>query len=126
MARTQAISLLSAVGSSAELKELYGIVIDGVQKETLSSVLKSQAYTGNPASGSVEFKRFENSSAKNYGTARAAGKGDAITVPAITVNLDQNKEIVEECAKKDLDTFGATSILKRRAANHIDTMASVW
>ena len=74
MARTKALSLLQAAGTRADLKEIYGIVIDNIQKDTLSSGLKSQAYTGNPAAGSVEFKRFVNSASKNYGAARAAAK----------------------------------------------------
>lgn len=86
--------------------------------------MKSTLYTGNPATGSVEFKRFVNSTARNYGTARAAAKGDAVTAPPIVVNLDQKKEIVEEVAQFDLDTFGVTNVMKRRAANHIDTMAT--
>lgn len=124
MARTKALSLLQAAATKADLAEIYGIVIDNVQKDTLSSGLKSQAYTGNPAAGSVEFKRFVNSSSKTYGTARTAQKGDAITAPPVTVNLDQHREIVEECTKFDLDTFGVSGIMARRAANHIDTMVS--
>lgn len=124
MARTKAISLLQAVDTKADLSEIYGIVIDGVRKETLSGFLKSDLYRGNPAVGSVEFRRFVNAKSKDYGTARAAGKGDAITAPPVTVNLDQKKEIVEEVAKFDLDTFGVTSIMARRAANHIDTMVT--
>lgn len=124
MARTSAISLINSGALKAELKELYGYVIENVQKNTLSSALKSQAYTGNPATGSVEFRRFKNSTSKDYGTARAAGKGDAITAPPITVNLDQHKEIVEECAKFDLDTFGVGGIMARRVDDHIRTMTS--
>lgn len=124
MARTKAISLLQAAATKADLQEIYGIVIDNVMKDTLSSGLKSQAYTGNPAAGSAEFKRFVNSVAKTYGTARTAGKGDAITAPPVTVNLDVHREIVEECAKFDLDTFGIGAIMARRASNHIDTMVS--
>lgn len=124
MARTKALSLLQAAGTKADLKEIYGIVIDNVMKDTLSSGLKSQAYTGNPAAGSVEFKRFANSQAKTYGTARNAGKGDEITAPPVTVNIDTHKEIIEEVAKFDLDAFGVGSIMARRASNHIDTMVS--
>ena len=58
MARTNAISLLSGVSTPATLAEIYGLVIENVQKSTLSTALKSQQYTGNPAAGSVEFKRF--------------------------------------------------------------------
>ena len=124
MARTQAISLLEAAGKKAELSEIYGIVIDNVKKDTLSGVLKSQLYTGNPAAGSVEFKRFVNSSDDEYGTARAAGKGKEITAPPVTVNLDTHREIVEEIAKRDLEAFGVTNIMARRAINHIDTMTN--
>lgn len=124
MARTNAISLLAGTSTPATLAELYGLVIENVQKSALSVGLKSNSYTGNPAVGSVEYKRFVNSEAKTYGTARTAGKGDKVTVPPITVNLDQHKEIVEEIAKRDIEQFGVTGIMQRRADNHVMTMAS--
>ena len=70
MARTNAISLLAGASTPATLAEIYGRVIENVQKSTLSTTLKSQLYTGNPAAGSVEFKRFVNSASKAYGTAQ--------------------------------------------------------
>ena len=124
MARTKAISLIQTGSTKVDLAELSGLVIGNIQKDTLSSGLKSQSYTGNPASGSVEYKRFKNSVSQNYGTARAAGKGSAITVPPTTVNLNTHKEIVEEAAKFDLDTFGVGNIMARRADNHVDTVAA--
>lgn len=124
MARTKAISLLSGTDTPADLAEVYGLVIDNVQKSTLSTALKSQQYTGNPAAGSVEFKRFVNSESKDYGTARTAGKGDKVKAPPTTVNLSQHKEIVEEVAKFDLDTFGVASLMQRRADNHVSSMAA--
>lgn len=124
MARTNAISLLSAASTPATLEEIYGLVIENVQKSTLSTALKSQMYTGNPASGSVEFKRFVNSASKVYGTARTAGKGDKITAPPTTVNLSNHKEIVEEVAKFDIDTFGVADIMRRRADNHVMSMSA--
>ena len=124
MARTNAISLLAGASTPVTLAEIYGLVIENVQKSTLSTSLKSQQYTGNPAAGSVEFKRFANSEAKTYGTARTAAKGDKITVPPTTVNLSTHKEIVEEVAKFDLDTFGVAGIMQRRADNHVLTMAA--
>ena len=124
MARTNAISLLAGASTPATLAEIYGLGIENVQKSTLSTSLKSQQYTGNPAAGSVEFKRFANSEAKTYGTARTAAKGDKITVPPTTVNLSTHKEIVEEVAKFDLDTFGVAGIMQRRADNHVLTMAA--
>ncbi len=124
MARTKAISLIQSGATKVDLSELSGLVIGNIQKDTLSSGLKSQAYTGNPASGSVEFKRFKNSASQPYGTARTNGHGDAITVPPTTVNLNVHKEIVEEAAKFDLDTFGVGNVMARRADNHVDTVSS--
>ena len=124
MARTKAISLIQNGATKVELAELSGLVIQNIQKDTLSSGLKSQSYTGNPASGSVEYRRFKNSVSQDYGTARAAGKGTALTVPPTTVNLNTHKEIVEEAAKFDLDTFGVGNIMARRADNHVDTVAA--
>ena len=124
MARTNAISLLAGTSTPATLAEIYGLVLENVQKSALSTGLKSQQYTGNPASGSAEFKRFVNSTSKDYGTARTAGKGDKITAPPITVNLDTHKEIVEEIAKFDMDTFGVAGIMQRRADNHVLSMAA--
>lgn len=124
MARTKAISLIQTGATKVDLAELSGLVIGNIQKDTLASGLKSQSYTGNPGSGSVEYKRFKNSVSQDYGTARAAGKGSAITVPPTTVNLNTHKEIVEEAAKFDLDTFGVGNIMARRADNHVDTVAA--
>ena len=124
MARTKAISLIQNGATKVELAELSGLVIQNIQKDTLASGLKSQSYTGNPASGSVEYRRFKNSVSQDYGTARAACKGTALTVPPTTVNLNTHKEIVEEAAKFDLDTFGVGNIMARRADNHVDTVAA--
>lgn len=124
MARTSAISLIGSGAMKAELAELYGYVIENVQKETLSSALKSQDFTGNPAAGSVEYRRFVNSTSKEYGTARAAGKGDLVKAPPVTVNLGNHREIVEEMAKFDMDSFGVGDIVARRTGNHVNSMVS--
>lgn len=124
MARTKAISLIQNGQTKVDLAELSGLVIQNIQKDTLAAGLKSQSYTGNPASGSVEYRRFKNSVSQDYGTARAAGKGTALTVPPTTVNLNTHKEIVEEAAKFDLDTFGVGNVMARRADNHVDTVAA--
>lgn len=58
MARTKAISLIQNGATKVELAELSGLVIQNIQKDTLASGLKSQSYIGNPASGSVEYRRF--------------------------------------------------------------------
>ena len=51
MARTKAISLIQSGATKVDLAELSGLVIANIQKETLASGLKSQSYTGNPATG---------------------------------------------------------------------------
>lgn len=124
MARTKALSLIQSGSTTVDLAEISGLVIENIQKATLANGLKSQSYTGNPATGSVEYKRFANATSKAYGTARAAAAGDKVTVPPVTVNLDQHREIVEEVAKFDLDTFGVSNLMARRADNHVDTVAA--
>lgn len=124
MARTKAISLIQSGGTKVELSEVSGLVIENIQKETLSSGLKSQSYTGDPATGSVEYKRFKNSASQAYGTARTAGKGTVLTAPPTPVNLATHREIVEEAAKFDLDTFGVGNIMARRGDNHTDTVVA--
>lgn len=124
MARTATFSILKAVGQNADLKEVYGAVIEGVRKNTLAGSLKNQSYSGNPGAGSVEYKRFVNSKSQAYGTARAATVGNKITVPPIILNIDTRKEIVEEVTKADIDMFGVGTIMARRAQNHLETLES--
>ena len=40
------------------------------------------------------------------------------------MNLNQHKEIVEEVAKFDLDTFGVAGVMQRRADNHVVSMSA--
>lgn len=40
----------------------------------------------------------------------------------VTVNLSVHKEIVEEVAKFDIETFGIADIMRRRADNHAQSM----
>ena len=83
------------------LSELYGRVIQNIMKSLVSTGLKNQDLSGDPKSGSVEVKRFANAQPKDYGTARAAGKGDAVKAEPITVSINKDKEIVEEIEEKD-------------------------
>lgn len=125
MARQDALSILNAAGSAEEqLAQLHGQVIENLQKAALSLRLKNNAYSGDPTSGSVEFDRFANATSKAYGTARAAGAGDALKDGKITVNIDTDKEIVEEISRKDVKLFGVPSIMSRRAVNHDKVMAA--
>lgn len=83
MARTKAISLIQSGSTKADLAELSGLVIANIQKDTLAQGLKSQAYTGNPASGSVEFKRFKNSASQPYGDLPVCLPGERRVLPVV-------------------------------------------
>ena len=124
MARIAALSMLNTEGGQEYLAELYGRVIEGVQKALVSAGMKNMDLSGDPVSGTVEAKRFANATPKSYGTARTAGKGDAVKAKPVTVAIDVDKEIVEELEQKDVRLYGVDGVLDRRAANHILRMAA--
>lgn len=125
MARQNALSITQLNGSTPEkLAELYGQVIENVQKSALSMRLKNNAWSGDPTSGSVEFDRFANATSRAYGTARSAGEGDKLRSGKITVNIDTDREIVEEISRKDVKLYGVANIMARRAVNHDKVMAA--
>ena len=101
MARTQALSIYVDASTKAELMNKIAGVFENLAKKTISGRLKSKNGALNESAGSFEFKRFANATVQTYGTARTAGKGSKIIAPPITVNLDTDKEIVEE-----LNLFG--------------------
>ena len=121
MARTDALSIYTnAAGSTADkLAESYGKVIESIQKGALSEQLKNKDYSGDPTTGSVEINRFKNAASANYGTARTAGNGTTLkNTGKVTINLNVDKEIVEEIEEKDVRTFGVADIIARRRGNH--------
>ena len=78
MPRINALNILLESDGKEYLAELYGKTIEGVQKALISGSMKNMDLSGDPVSGTVEAKRFVNATPKNYGTARTAGKGDAV------------------------------------------------
>lgn len=124
MPRINALSILMDTTGKEYLAELYGHVIEGVQKAMVSTRMKNMDLSGDPVSGTVEAKRFVNATSKDYGTARTAGKGDAVKAKPVTVAIDKDKEIVEELEEKDIRLYGVDGVLDRRAANHILRMAA--
>lgn len=124
MARIQSLNVLLETEGKDYLAELYGKVIENVNKQLVSVNMKNTDLSGNPEAGSVEAKRFVNASSKDYGTARAAGKGDSVKARPVTVAIDQDKEIVEELEQKDVSLYGVDGILSKRANNHVQRMAS--
>ncbi len=124
MPRITSLNMLLESEGKDYLAELYGKVIENVQKALVSSGMKNTDLSGDPVSGSVEAKRFANATSKDYGTARAAGKGDAVKASPVTIVIDQDKEIVEELEEKDIKLYGVDGVLDRRAKNHVLRMAA--
>ena len=106
------------------LKEAYDGVIANVQKNTISSRIKNTDLSGDPDSGTVEAKRFANASSQDYGTARTAGKGNAVKGKTVTIAINQNKEFIEEIEEKDIRLLGVDGLIAKRSANHANRMAA--
>lgn len=125
MARVNALDLVAANGSTpSELAELYGYVIDNVEMGAISTLLKNRLLSGDFSAGSVEARRFLNTSSAAYGTARTAGAGGKIKSSTVTVKKDTYKEIIEEIEEFDLKNFGIGGIVARQADNHAMTMVN--
>jgi len=122
--RVASLAMLLESTGTAYLTELYGKTIENVQKQLLSATMKNQNLSGDPASGSVEVKRFANASGAAYGAARTAGAGAKVKVRPVVIQIDQNREIVEELEDKDVRLFGVENVLGRRASNHAQRMAA--
>lgn len=124
MPRITALNILLDTTGKDYLAELYGKVIENVQKNLVSAGMKNMDLSGDPVSGTVEAKRFVNATSKAYGTARAAGAGDAVKARPVTVAINVDKEIVEELEQKDVRLYGVDGVLDRRAQNHVLRMAA--
>lgn len=124
MARQNALSITTAASTADQLAELTNQVIDNLFASALSVRLKNQMYSGDPTTGSVEFKRFKNAVSQPYGTARGAGEGNALVTDKEVLNINVDKEIVEEIANKDVKLYGIGGIMARRATNHDKVMGA--
>ena len=124
MARTNALSILNGVDQQSQavrdkLAEIYGEVIEAIQKGAISEQIKNKNYSGTPEAGSIEISRFKNATVNNYKTARTAGNGDAVDNSGkVTINVDTDKEIVEEIENKDIALHGVDGIAEKRKVNH--------
>jgi len=116
--RIESLSMLTSAGGAALLQELYGKVIENVQKNLVSATMKNQDLSGDPTSGTLVAKRFVNASSAAYGTARTAGAGSKVKADEVVVAIDTDKEIVEELEEKDIRLYGVEGVLNRRAQNH--------
>ena len=124
--RIQSLNVLLDGSDSGKmlLKEAYDGVIANVQKNTVSSRIKNTDLSGDPDSGTVEAKRFANASSQDYGTARTAGKGNAVKGKTVTIAINQNKEVIEEIEEKDIRLLGVDGLIAKRSANHANRMAA--
>lgn len=101
-----------------KLAEILDGVLENVQVSAVSEQIKAKNGSGEPESGSVGYKRFANAKLKDKGTARTAGKGDSINSKPVTVNIDTDKEIVEELQIKDVKLYGIAGMAEKRKDNH--------
>lgn len=125
MARTDAKSINVDSTTLDKLAERYDEVIKNIQVGALSTQLKNKNLSGDPRAGSVEVSRFANSTSKAYGTARTAGKGEKmLNSGKVTVNIDQDKEIVTEIEMKDLRFRGLADLMGDRTKNHKDVVVT--
>ena len=122
MARTTSINILLSTTGNDLLAEKYGPVIENVMKNPISQQLKNNAPMGDADAGSFEFKRFENVNSNAYGTARAGGAGQAVKVTPVTVNINQDREIIREVEQKDASMYGVENLVEREAASAQRTM----
>jgi hypothetical protein len=123
MARLDALSIELIAGGKDKLAEEYGKVIDNIQHITLASKLKNTDLSGDPTSGTVEAKRFKNIVGNTYGTARTAGKGQAVKETPVVIAINDDTEYIEEVEEKDLKTYGVNGLIERRTKNHQDALA---
>lgn len=126
MPRIESLNVLLDGSDSGKmlLKEAYDGVIENVQKATVSSKIKNTDLSGDPDAGTVEAKRFANASSQAYGTARTAGKGNAVKGKPVTISIDTNREFVEEIEQKDVRLLGVDGLIAKRSANHAQRMAA--
>jgi hypothetical protein len=124
MARQESLNILLENSGKMLLAEEYKGVIENLQSILVSSTIKNQDLSGDPTGGSVEAKRFANAVPQEYGTARTAGKGNSVKGTAVTINISNDREIVEEVEEKDAMLLGVEGLIQRRVANHPLQMAN--
>ena len=122
MARQDSLSIFDTAETKAKLSESYGKVIENIEKSTISSLLKNTELSGDPDSGSVEARRIANTDSKQYGTARTGGKGESVKAPSVVVNIDTDRELINEVEEKDLSMFGVDGLIQKKSASNERSM----
>lgn len=99
------------------LNQILAGVIENIQVTAVSEKIKNKKGSGNPEAGTIQYKRFANATLQAKGTARTAGKGKALEDENILINLNDDKEIIEELQKKDIKLLGVPALAEKRKAN---------
>lgn len=99
------------------LNQVLKGVVENIQVGAVSEAIKNKRGSGNPEAGTIQYKRFANAVLKSKGTARLAGKGSPLEDENILINLNDDKEIVEELQNKDVKLLGIPALAERRRAN---------
>lgn len=118
----ESLSILTTDEGGEMLAETFKGVIENVQKATISNAYKNTELSGDPDSGSFTAKRFANANSKDYGSARTAGKGESVKALNVIVNVDTDREFVEELEAKDIKLYPVKDVVGRRANNHAQGM----
>lgn len=100
-----------------DLREVLDGVIENIQTSAVSEALKNREGSGDPTSGSVEYKRLVNAELEDKGTARGKRAGAKVIAKPVIVNLDDDKEIIEELQIKDVKLYGVAGMAEKRKAN---------
>lgn len=99
------------------LAETLDGVIENIQTSAVSEALKNKEGSGEPTSGSVEYKRFANAELVDKGTAREAKAGVKVKAKPIIININDDKEIIEELQLKDVKLYGIDGMAEKRKGN---------
>lgn len=89
-------------------------IIENVGRRTISGIFKNKELSGDPTAGTLVAKRFASAKSDAYGTARAAGKGKPGRGLRVPIDIDIDKEIMEEYEEKDIRLGGVPGLLANR------------
>lgn len=119
MAKTASLNVQDYLNENVNdnLQEILSGVIENIQTSAVSEALKNKEGSGEPTSGSVEYKRFANAELVNKGTARTAGAGVKVKAKPIIININDDKEIIEELQLKDVKLYGIDGMAEKRKGN---------
>lgn len=108
-----ALNILAGPNTKAKLAVEFKGVLENIQAKTLAMQLRSTDLSGDPKGGRLEIKKFANFTAKNYGTAATAGKGDALVEDKTYIDIDNDKEIIKDLEAKDVALYGVDGLVSK-------------